>query len=43
MIAAEPTHRVIQAKLRSMTQPHYPQMLFSVSECLPWRSPFVIR
>src|SRR5215831_16124765 len=26
-----------------MTQPHYPQMVFSVSECLPWRSPFVIR
>src|SRR6266699_2441234 len=26
-----------------MTQPHYPQMLFSVSECLPWHSPFVIR
>src|SRR5579885_1649427 len=27
----------------SMTQPHYPQLLFSGSECLPWRSPFVIR
>src|SRR6266849_10628039 len=26
-----------------MTQPHYPRMLFSASECLPLRSPFVIR
>ncbi len=32
-----------QAKLRSITQPHYPQMPFSVSECLPLRSPFLIR
>ena len=32
-----------QAKVRSMTQPHYPQRQFSVFECLPLRSPFVIR
>src|SRR6266566_4846333 len=32
-----------QACSRSMTQPHYPQMPFSVSECLPLRSPFLIR
>src|SRR6266566_10060826 len=26
-----------------MTQPHYPHRQFSVSECLPLRSPFVFR
>jgi hypothetical protein len=26
-----------------MTQPHYPQILFSGSVCLPLRTPFVIR
>ncbi len=36
-------NRVIQAKLRSMTQPHYPQIQNSVSVCLPLRSPFAIR
>src|SRR2546421_7819775 len=34
---------MIQAKVRSITQPHYPQKPFSVSECLPLRSPFLIR
>ena len=34
--------RVIQASVRSMTQPHYPQMRFSGSGYLPWRSPLVM-
>src|SRR5215472_16038380 len=38
---AKRRQREIQALVRSMTQPHYPQMLVSGSECLPWCSPLV--
>src|SRR6266851_1475353 len=34
---------MIQEKVRSITQPHYPQKSFSVSEWLPWFHPFLLR
>src|SRR5258708_6163359 len=33
---------MIQEKVRSITQSHYPQKSFSVSEWLPWVFPFLI-